>query len=181
MSLHTRTGIRSPSTSTINGIENTIQKAHDLVASTDPTSIKQLWEDLREKYLEALRIGLTHETFPYWILQNIPDEAIERMIDTVYGKGARMIVPYGPVLLDRFGVPQWQFVLFLGRLPQNKVVALNAVTKDLADTTFDDLYRELCRIRSQKETLPDGPFDFTPSEIKSCCRLTFIYSCLSKA
>ena len=168
----TRTGIRPPTTSALNGIENTIQKTHDLVASTDPESIKQLWGKLCEKYLDALRIGLTHKTFPYWILDNIPDEAIQRMIDAVYGKGARKIESYAPSFCERFGVPQWQFVLFFGRLPQNKVVALNTVTKERTDITFDSLYRELCRIRSKKETLPDGPFDFTPAEIKSCCGFT---------
>ncbi|PMD46845.1 hypothetical protein L207DRAFT_562079 [Hyaloscypha variabilis F] len=164
----TRTGIRPPTTSAINGIENTIQKTHDLVASTDPASIKQLWKELCQKYLDARRIGLTQETFPYWILHNIPDEAIQQMIDVVYGKGARKIESYAPALCKRFGRPQWQFVLFFGHLPQNKVVALNAVTRERTDITFDSLYRELCRIRSKKETLPDGPFNFTPAEIKSC-------------
>jgi hypothetical protein len=172
MSPRTRTGIRPPTTSTIDGIENTIQKAHDLVASTDPASIKQLWEELCQKYLDALRIGLIHETFPYWILHKIPHEAIQQMIDAVYGKGARKIESYAPALCKRFGVSQWQFVLFFGHLPQTKVVALNTVTRERTGITFDSLYRELCRIRSKKGTLPDGPFDFTPAEIKSCCGLT---------
>ena len=162
----------SSTASASDGIENTIQKAHDLVASTDQASIKQLWEELSQKYLDARRIGLTRETFPYWILHKIPDEAIQQMIDVVYRKGARTIENYAPSLCSRFGVPQWQFVLFFGHLPQNKVVALNTVTKERTDITFASLYRELCRIRSKKETLPDGPFDFTPAEIKSCCGLT---------
>ena len=168
----TRTRIRRSTTSTTDEIENTIQKTYDLVPSTNPVSLKKLWEELCQKYLDSLRIGLTNETFPYWILHTIPHGAIQQMIDAVYGTGARKIESYAPALCRRFGVPQWQFVLFFGHLPQNKVIALNNVTRERTEITFDSLYRELCRIRSKKETLPDGPFDFTPSEIKSCCRLT---------
>lgn len=142
-----REGIRPPIA------ENAIQKAHDLVASTDPASIKQLWEELYQKYLDALRIGLIHETFPYWILHNIPDKAIQRMIDAVYKSRARKIEAYAPALCRQFGVPQWQFVLFFGVLHQRKILALRNVTKERTDITFDSLYRELCRIRSKKKDL----------------------------
>jgi hypothetical protein len=181
MSPHSRRTLLSPRASTIAGIQSSIQKAHDLVSFTDPASIKQLWEELCQKYLDARRIGLTDERFPHWILRNIRHEAIPHMIDVAYEKGARKIESYYPCLLERFGVPQWQFVLFFGRLPQNKVRALNNATKDVPNITFEGLYRELCRIRSKKGALPVGPFDFTLAEIKDCCEFTLDNAICSKS
>ena len=171
MSSHTRTGSR-PSTPTTasDGIESTIQKADNLQASTDPASIEQLWEEVCQKYSNARHTGLTDQTFPYWILSNIPYKAIEQMIDVVYENNARMLATYFPALSSRFHVPPWQFGLFFGRLSQNKLRALNAATRDQTDITIDSLYHELCRIRSRKKILPDGPVDFRMFEIRSCCR-----------
>lgn len=156
-----RTGIQS---------RTAIQRAHNLV-SQDPATIKQVWDELCQEYLDAFRSQSTHETFPCWILGNIPHAAIQQMIDVVYDKGARKIEPYAPNLLKRFGVPQWQFVLFFGRLPQTKVRLLTRIAKR-QDITFDRLYAEL---RSRYERLPNGPFDFTTSDFKSCGRLTSRY------
>jgi hypothetical protein len=156
-----RTGIQPPTA---------IQKAHNLV-SQDSATIKQVWDELCQEYREAFRIHSTLETFPYWILHNIPHAAIQQMINVVYDKGARKIEVYAPTLLKRFGVPQWQFVLFFGRLPQTKIRLLSLIAKR-QDITFDSLYGELREVRSRNEILPNGPFDFTTSDFRSCGRLT---------
>jgi len=104
-----RTGIQPVATDFASapfGIEDAIQRANDLVpSSTDPTSIKGLWEVLYQKYAHDRRTGITHESFPFWILRNIPENAIERMIDVVYAKNSRKIQSYAPGLLDKFDVP----------------------------------------------------------------------------
>lgn len=172
MPSRTRRGNR-PST-----IEDAIQKAYDLVAS-DPATFVEFWEDLCRLHRATLRNGATFKGFPKWILDNFPHKTIQNMLEAVYKLYTQKIDAYYPSLGDRFGIPKWQLVLFLGNLPQNKVKDLNDVLKKRPDITFDTLYRELCQIRLKRQPLPEGPLDFTPSEIKSCSKSMSRQYCLS--
>ncbi|KJR89804.1 uncharacterized protein SPSK_06353 [Sporothrix schenckii 1099-18] len=149
--------------------QTAIQEASDL-ASHDPDIVKKCWDNLGTAYRKASKAGDTLPSFPRWVLNNVPDAAIEQMMNVVCGKGARKIESYGPGLVERFGVPQWQFVLFLGPLPQNKVTLLNRIGKRRG-LTFDGLFEELCAERCRDGwELPKGPFNFSPRELKCCVR-----------
>lgn len=151
------------------GVQNVIQKAHDLVASTDTESIRELWEDLCRSYKVARHNDHNLEAFPYWILENIPHGVIPKMLDAKYGKGARAIEFYGPRLGTQFKVPLWQFVLFFGSLSQPKVTKLNAIARKRMGCSFDSFYRELERIRSKRGDFSDGPSEFTLADLRSYC------------
>lgn len=164
MSPSTRRGIRRPEAA------NAIQKAEHLVAFADTESIIRIWEDLCQLHDSELRDGETHETFPNWILHQISPKAIPQLIQAVYSNSTKNIKSYAPSLCKRFDTPDWKFVLFFGKLSQTKVVALNNLKTARPDITFENLYRELCHIRSQQQSLPYGPFNFHLREIKSCSR-----------
>lgn len=151
-----------------------IQKARDLTIESGQATLQRAWDDLCQHFQRDRNAGLIHEDFPYWILHNVSDTRIELLIRTVYASSYAKIDAY-TTLQENFGVPAWQFHLFLGPLPQNQLKRLWHATMDRRGITFDNLYQELCRIRSQKETLPDGPIYFKPKDFEAICRSTLGY------
>ncbi|KAM5357035.1 hypothetical protein ACJZ2D_016682 [Fusarium nematophilum] len=132
------------------GTENAVQKAYDLVPSTDAASIRQVWEDLRQSHHAALRNGHKLESFPYWVLRRVPHQIIPQMLEVVHGKDARRLEFSAPIVYQHFGVPQWYFVLFFDGLSEHSARKLTAITKKRRNLSFDSLYCEVKRNRSKR-------------------------------
>ncbi|KAH8594424.1 hypothetical protein B0O99DRAFT_687657 [Bisporella sp. PMI_857] len=181
MSPTTRAGIRhrnsiSVSNPTANSIddkvENAVQRAYDLVPSTDTASIVEAWQDLRQSHL-ALRNRRKIESFPHWVLSRVPHQIIPQMLEAVYGKGARRLEFSAPIVYQHFGVPQWHFVLFFGGLSEHSARRLTTITKRRPSLSFDSLYREVKQNRSKRlkarpMSTSDDALEFKPADFQSC-------------
>lgn len=147
--------------------EQAIRRARSLDESNNPGHITDIWHELCRSYRTTSSNSHRLGDFPYWILENVPSGAIDIIMKTIYTYNAHNIQSYGPSIVNHFRVKEWQFGLFFGKLSQRTVSTLIAIAKAQGACSFNELYKELRDIRTERQSITDVPLDFKLADFTS--------------
>lgn len=183
MSPHTRTRhqtqaniIASPPMATTNSSDG-IVKAKEAIYSLDRFNdpwerFREVWQDLRQAYEDTVNNSDsdTCRPFPIWALSQFDPGYLESLLTVGYYQDLGHLKTWASTAALKFKVRPWQFILFFDYIEQARARAINKISKERPDLTFNQLYEEVQNSRLNRIKHQKNPrYDFLPRDFKACC------------
>lgn len=170
----TQTNMNSP---LITDTDIRMKEAKEAVNSLDRFNdsserFRQVWQALRQAYEDTVNNSDsdTCRPFPVWALSQFDPGYLESLLQVGYYQDLGHLKTWAPSASLKFKVRPWQFILFFDYIEQARARAINKISKERPDLTFNQLYDEVQNNRSNRIKHQKNPrYEFLPRDFNACC------------